>query len=323
MNQDVTGEKATNTGSARSKHLAFEEQDLRDQLARTTASIAATEGKISEYEDLAAGLAKHSLADGRGQLLESLDRANGRLGAFRDRLEAYKRQQGQLERAIVALAPTEEQTRTRQRHQREFRETAESRLECDRKAERLLEQLRAVLFERGELSKKLAACAVPLELPSFPADLGGGPFANLLGTLPENGLTESEHWYGQFFGEDKDAKSYVVIDETLILPETWASDGICHFGDVVQLDDQQAREFLRDDRPKPGGDARWEFLPASIMALGDYQALAKKADESGYSLPIAVLLMRRERSEAAREKRQQPQQGVSFSERMERSLRAR
>jgi len=322
VSQQTTDKKADSQGSPRSQRLAFEEQNLRKELAHAAASTAATERKISESEDVVAGLSRRIATGAAGRFVESLDRENERLGALRGRLEAYKGAQGEIERTIAALVPTEEQTSTRQRHQREFRETAESRLECDRKAEHLLEQLRAVLLKRGELTEHLAACAVRLELPAFASDLGGGPFTNLLGTLPENGLTASERWYGRFFGEDKDAKSYVIVDDALILPETWASDGICHFGDVVQLDDQQAHELLRDDRPVPGSNARWEFLPASIITLGDYQALAKKADESGYSLPIAVLLMRRERSEAVREKRQQPQ-GVRLSERMEKSLQAR
>jgi uncharacterized tellurite resistance protein B-like protein len=83
VSQQTTDKKADSQGSPRSQRLAFEEQNLRKELAQAIASIAATEGKISESEDLVAGLTRRMVAGTHGKFLESLDRENERLRALK------------------------------------------------------------------------------------------------------------------------------------------------------------------------------------------------------------------------------------------------
>jgi hypothetical protein len=125
--------------------------------------------------------------------------------------------------------------------------------------------------------------------------LDSSRFEDLLRSLPENILAQSEEWHSQFFGLSSESrKTYVVIADNLILAESFSSAGVHSFGDRVQLADEDARELLRRDRRAPKGSSGPDLLPPSIVSEEDWAAAVAAAEASGNSVNWEVFRMSRE-----------------------------
>jgi hypothetical protein len=116
----------------------------------------------------------------------------------------------------------------------------------------------------------------------------------LLDSLPESIMPQSERWYGLFFGNSKTETSYVVIADSLVLPETFSSNGLLSFGDRVQLTEEGAREFLRKDRREPGARFSSDLLPPDIMIEDEFGLAVEAAKAKGHSVDWEVHSMHRD-----------------------------
>jgi hypothetical protein len=140
------------------------------------------------------------------------------------------------------------------------------------------------LRERVELTAKMGKATEALEL-TIPRDDLDTRLEKLSASLPEDLFGASERWHGWFLGNQHGTKPYIVIDEHLLRPETLAHNGLYHSGDTIQLTEEEAAELLRADRPAPKGQRRnvWTSAPPSVMAVGDFQTVAKVAKEERVS----------------------------------------
>jgi hypothetical protein len=103
-----------------------------------------------------------------------------------------------------------------------------------------------------------------------------------------------------FFGNSKTETTYVVIGDSLVLPETFSSNGLLSFGDRVQLTEEDAREFLRKDRREPGARFTSDLLPPDIMNEAEFGLAVEAAKANGYSVDVEVHSMHRNYCEQIR-----------------------
>jgi hypothetical protein len=98
-------------------------------------------------------------------------------------------------------------------------------------------------------------------------------------------LPESEAWSGSFFGNSKTEKTYVVVVDWLVLPETFADAGIHTFGDHVKLTEKVAHELLRRDRKETSSS---DLLPPDLMTEEDFETQVAAAKVKGISVEAQV-----------------------------------
>jgi hypothetical protein len=292
MNHRTILEKATPTGSPRSQHSMLAEKKLRDALQRAQAAVASTERKVSELEGVVERLTGRVATFGDIKFQEGLDLAIAQLATVRARIEPYKAEAARLEAEIQALQPSQVEIEDRHERQREFASLAGERLEYDREAERLVKELRSILRTRSELTTAMATSAKLFDLADDALD--ASRVEKLLDSLPESIMPQSERWYGLFFGNSKTEISYVVIADSLVLPETFSSNGLLSFGDRVQLTEEGAREFLRKDRREPGARFSSDLLPPDIMIEDEFGLAVEAAKAKGHSVDWEVHSMHRD-----------------------------
>jgi hypothetical protein len=292
MNRRTSPEKATPTGSPRSQHSMLAEKKLRDALQRAQAAVASTERKVSELEGVVERLTGRVATFGDIKFQEGLDLAIAQLATVRARIEPYKAEAARLEAEIQALQPSQVEIEDRHERQREFASLAGERLEYDREAERLVKELRSILRTRSELTTAMATSAKLFDLADDALD--ASRVEKLLDSLPESIMPQSERWYGLFFGNSKTEISYVVIADSLVLPETFSSNGLLSFGDRVQLTEEGAREFLRKDRREPGARFSSDLLPPDIMIEDEFGLAVEAAKAKGHSVDWEVHSMHRD-----------------------------
>jgi hypothetical protein len=285
-------EKATPAGSPRSQHSMLAEKKLRDLLQMAQAAVASTERKVSELEGVVERLTGRVATFGDIKFQEGLDLALAQLATVRARIEPYKAEAARLEAEIQALQPSQVEIEDRHERQREFASLAGERLEYDREAERLVKELRSILRTRSELTTAMATSAKLFDLADDALD--ASRVEKLLDSLPESIMPQSERWYGLFFGNSKTEISYVVIADSLVLPETFSSNGLLSFGDRVQLTEEGAREFLRKDRREPGARFSSDLLPPDIMIEDEFGLAVEAAKAKGHSVDWEVHSMHRD-----------------------------
>jgi hypothetical protein len=293
MNHRTILEKATPTGSPRSQHSMLAEKKLRADLQRAQAAVASTGEKVSELAGSVARMTSRVATFGDIKFQEGLDLAIAQLATVRARIDPYKAEVARLEAAIQALQPSQVEIEARHEGQREFASLASERLEWDREAERLVKELRTVLRTRSELTTAMAASAELFDLPVLNNALDASRVEKLLDSLPESIMPQSERWYGLFFGNSKTETAYIVIADSLVLPETFSSNGLLSFGDRVQLTEKDAREFLRKDRREPGARFSSDLLPPDIMDEEQFRVAIEAAKANGSSVDIEVHSMHR------------------------------
>jgi prefoldin subunit 5 len=256
------------------------------------AAVASTERKVSELEGVVERLTGRVATFGDFKFQAGLDLAIAQLATVRARIEPYKAEAARLEAEIQALQPSQVEIEDRHERQREFASLAGERLEYDREAERLVKELRSILRTRSELTTAMATSAKLFDLADDALD--ASRVEKLLDSLPESIMPQSERWYGLFFGNSKTEISYVVIADSLVLPETFSSNGLLSFGDRVQLTEEGAREFLRKDRREPGARFSSDLLPPDIMIEDEFGLAVEAAKAKGHSVDWEVHSMHRD-----------------------------
>jgi hypothetical protein len=254
--------------------------------------VASTERKVSELEGVVERLTGRVATFGDFKFQAGLDLAIAQLATVRARIEPYKAEAARLEAEIQALQPSQVEIEDRHERQREFASLAGERLEYDREAERLVKELRSILRTRSELTTAMATSAKLFDLADDALD--ASRVEKLLDSLPESIMPQSERWYGLFFGNSKTEISYVVIADSLVLPETFSSNGLLSFGDRVQLTEEGAREFLRKDRREPGARFSSDLLPPDIMIEDEFGLAVEAAKAKGHSVDWEVHSMHRD-----------------------------
>jgi hypothetical protein len=172
------------------------------------------------------------------------------------------------------------------------------RLAKDRQADQLLKELREVLRERGQLTAEMAEPLAALQLTILDDGLDTRRFEKLLDSLPDELLSQSERWCGWFLGEQKDAKPYVVRVGNLLAGETLTDNGLYFWGDLIYLNEEQARDLLCDDYYAPTPEAPWRCQSPRVMTIEAYEAAAKTAREKGLSIQEVCFWMDAERNAA-------------------------
>jgi len=154
---------------------------------------------------------------------------------------------------------------------------AGARLEMDCELEKLLREARAMLQARQQTIDfmRQQAWTIGLEC-SFEA----GVPSSLHQALSLEIVSASKAWNARFVGEEKNLKPYVVCDETFEPEETLARKAIYHFGETVYLLEEEAFEFLRNDRVQAGGFG-WECLPPTLMTAEAFAAAQAEAGPAG------------------------------------------
>jgi hypothetical protein len=157
---------------------------------------------------------------------------------------------------------------------------AAARLEVDYALEKLLREALEMLKVREQTTRLMREQAAAIELTcSFEA----GVPASLHEALSLEIVSVSKAWNARFLGEEENLKPYVVVDPTFEPEETLARKAIYHFGETVFLLEDEAREFLRDDRPQPGGHG-WECLPPTLMTVEAFAAAQAESKLPGSML---------------------------------------
>jgi len=288
-------------GSPRSQELMLLEETLRIRLRNAEAAIAKAEQSIPGLEGDVVRLTKQVMSAGGAAQGKVLDEKNAELVATRGRIVAFRAEHAQIQAEIQALIPNEKQTQERSARQQEFAELADERLKCDRQIDELIEGLRRLVKERGELSLRLRTSAGSFDLSVNNEALDIPRLEKICEMLPESISKESQRWYENFFGNSKSLRPYVVCAESLILHETFSDPGVYHFGETVRLTDEGAKELLRTDRRDPKSNFPFVCLPPTVMTPEDFQAMVEEGNRISAPSSTMLIIVTQRRQETARQ----------------------
>jgi hypothetical protein len=258
--------------------LRAEQHTLEDKKVGAEREAAEADKEVKRLRD-AASRTNDSILD--YNLSQALQRRNAKLDIAKSCGEGIREKQA----AIAALAPSEEDGRTRAKLQASVESSVSKREETDRKIGATVEALRGLLAEHRAQTEEMQALAEALEvaLPAASFDA-----AALLAALPEGIAEAGERWAGHFLGEPKGSKTYIVRAEYLSVPETLAHHGCYRFGEEIRLDPEEAAELLANDYAAPVRSAPWRRLPARVMTVEDFQKAKAQAEQRKVSVAQIV-----------------------------------
>jgi len=283
--------QASEAHMTRSRSSILKENELRKVIKKIDTAQAITERRVREGEERVARLTRTVILEGQEMMRPQLNEAMQDLANQRGLIKSCQTQHALTEAEIQNLTPSPSQCETRQHRQEQFRELVNKRLAKDRQADQLLKELREVLRERGQLTAEMAEPLAALQLTILDDGLDTRRFEKLLDSLPDELLSQSERWCGWFLGEQKDAKPYVVRVGNLLVGETLSDNGLYHFGDLIYLNEEQARDLLCDDYYAATHEAPWRCQKPRVMTAEAYEAAAKTAREKGFSIQEACFWM--------------------------------
>jgi hypothetical protein len=292
----------TNTAySLRSQRSLLREVELSADLRKCEGLVGYTERRIAELEEDKARQLKGSLShDGMDRLV--LARTLEQLESENRIVIPYREQRDQIQAEIDKLGASPAQAAERAERHRYLAKLAADRVQKDQLVEGALNGLRRLLKERGELTGKMLKGAEAADFTVDDDGLDARRFDELLAALPGELALSSEHWLEWFLGKGESLKTYVVRDKSLTVPETLANPGVVHFGDRIELRQDQARELLRNDRPARDPNESWRHLPPSIMTVEGYEAMVRAAEKQGFSLETFRFKEDADRDEKAKER---------------------
>jgi hypothetical protein len=247
--------------ASRSSKSIRQEEALQKELARCNALKRRAEGTLSGLtEDKARALRLikegESWADAfLSKTLGNIENEQRKLATFEEIAAKAQSNLDNFRAGVAAYAPE------RARVQNNLATFAACRLEIDYELEKLLRQALRMLQVREETIACMRKEAAAIELES---SFEAGVPASLHEALSLEIVCASKAWNAEFCGENENLRPYVVCDENFEPKETLARKALYHFGETIFLLEDEAREFLRDDRSKAGG-FEWETLPASLM----------------------------------------------------------
>jgi hypothetical protein len=283
--------------STRSRKSIFEEQALEKELARCNALKRRAENalaalgveKARALESVKAG---ESWADKfLSDTLSKIDDQERQLASFKEITANAESDLEQFRAGIAAYAPD------RARIQEGLAALAAARFELDHKLENALRAALELLRTRDDLVALMQQQAAAIELRcSFEAGVPGF----LREALSLDVVAHSKAWNAEFLGEQESLRAYVVCDDSFEPRETLARKAVYTFGETVFLLESEASEFLRNDRPKPGGHG-WECLPPSLMTAEAFAAAQAGARVPGALFKFVLLQKHSELEQKRRE----------------------
>jgi hypothetical protein len=269
--------------SERSGESLKTEAVFREQISSLQGKVRALEGSVAELES---GKRRALLSARRNPELEEsiLDHILQSLDGKQRQLEIYREEAAAAEERLSAFLK-EEQLRLPERREQQdsIAQLARELLAKGEQTERALSELRALLREHREMCAAIESGCARL---GFDGSCGVPTLADVLESLPESILSETQVWCSGFLGETDGRSPYVVIAERIALPETLAHAGAYAFGETVCLSDAEAREWAAGEKPP-------------IIAAEEFQAVEAEAREKGVT-PGIVILIRAQEREAAR-----------------------
>ena len=286
-------------GSERSQQSLLKEAHLRRVMKQFTDAKELCENDIVKLEAEKARAARQMFDAGFPSAEARFKDAVAQIAHERELIASYEKEIAANQAGLDALIPSPEQVRERQEQQNQVAQLAAERLKKDRTAYAIIQELRRVLEQRGELSTAMRELSRSLDLtvPMLDQDR----FNAVLNALPENRFSESEAWRDWFVGKGDALTEYVVIEDELRIRETLSASGFYTFGDRIKLQDAEARELLREDRPQPHrSDEPWSCKLPSIMTVEAFEALTRKAQEEGETVKLALLWIQHRRDEKSK-----------------------
>ncbi len=222
---------------------------------------------------------------GLSRTLEKIEAEIRKLALFTEEAAKAELALSNYRAYVAAFAPQ------RAEIQGNLAQLAAARLEVDRELERLLREALAMLKVREEAVSSMRRQAGAIELTgSFEA----GVPASLHEALSLEIVSASEAWNARFLGQEEHLKAYVVSADPFEPEiETLTRRAVYQFGETVYLLEEEAAEFLRNDRPKPNGRG-WECLPPALMTA---EAFAAAQAESGRAGPILRYVLQQRHDE--------------------------
>jgi hypothetical protein len=267
----------------RSRSSILKENELRKVLKKIGTAQAITERRIREGEQRVARLTRAVVLEGQEAMRGQLDEAMQDVANQHSLIKSCQAQWALTEAEIESLTPTPEQCATRQHQQEQFLGLVNKRLAKDRQGDQLLKDLRQVLHERGQLTVEMQEPITALKLSISDDGLDTRRFEKLLDSFPDEVVSQSERWCGWFLGEQKGANPYVVRVENLLVAETLNDNGLYHFGDLIYLNEEEARDLLCDDYYAGTHEAPWRCQSPKVMTVEAYEAAAKTSRERNLS----------------------------------------
>ena len=278
-------------GSERSQQSLLRESHLRLVMKQFTDAKTLCEQDVEKWEAEKQRATKQLFDKGYPSAEARFKDAVEQIAHERELIAAYDREIHETREKIDALIPGPEQLQERLNQQNQFAQLTAARLEQDRAAYGVIEELRRILDKRAELTSKMKEISKSLDLTVAYGDLDERRFDNVLGALPKNQFCKSEYWRDWFLGTSDGLAEYVVIDKELRIRETLIDSGFHVFGEKIKLAEEEARELLREDRPLPhnSGEDIWRRKPPSIMTVDAFEALTKRAQADGESIGLALM----------------------------------
>ena len=283
--------------AARSRKDIRREEALQKELERSNALKR-------RAEDTLAGLAEDKkralklVAGGEGwadallrETLRKIEDEQLKLKAFEEVAAKAQSNFDGFRAGMAAYAPE------RLRIQNALSDLASARLEIDWELERLLREALVMLQVREETIALMRREAASIDLT---CNFEAGVPASLHEALSLEIVSASKAWNAQFLGEEKNLKPYVVCDTSFEPQQTLARKAIYHFGETVYLLEEEAAEFLRNDRPQAGGFG-WECLPPTLMTAEAFAAA--QAESSWRTGPMLKYFLGQKHSELEQKRR--------------------
>lgn len=292
----------TMTGySARSQRSVILESNLRKEIRKVTGTIGRFQRKLPELEASKASITKMVVVEDQSNMQPQLDATLLEIANTHGVIKACEEEKSRTEEAVRKLDPDPVEIQARLIRQRELAALAERRQQQDRKVDVLLKELREALEERAYVTAEMSSAAENLEL-TIPKDDLEMRLEKLSASLPADLLTASERWHCWFLGKQDGRKPYRVCEEHLLVPETLAHNGLYHFGDTIQLTEEEARVLSRADRPASKRRQMWTCAPPSVMTVEAFAAAVRTAKEKGVSVQDICFWREVELDAAARER---------------------
>ena len=283
------------TWAPRSRKSIREEQALEKECARCEALKRRAEDNLADFakeKERALGL----IRDGENwadallrQTLRNSEDEERKLAAFKEIATKAESDLARFRADVAARA------RDRARIQDKLAALAAARLEADRELEKLLREALEMLKVREQTTELMREQGTAVELTCSFETVP----ASLHEALSLEIVEASKAWNAEFLGAGENLKPYVVCGESFEPKETLARKAVYHFGETVFLLEDEAREFLRNDRLQPGGRG-WECLPPTLMTA---EAFAAAQTESKLPGPMLTYFLRQKHDELEQKRR--------------------
>jgi hypothetical protein len=220
-------------GSLRSQKSITEQWRLERSLKTAKGNISLWERNLATAQQ---GVTRNSaqISAGQGYAHSVLEGYIEKVANAKQMIAAFEDQAVSLQKEIDALLPDAEKAAERAERQRVLAGQARARLVLDRELDSSLEAVRAILFERAALTRKMRDGAVSLEFDRN-VNLDDGRFDALLGMLPREMAAESAKHVQWLLGEEDGRRPCTVRSDYVVFGETLRCNNAFRYDDCANL----------------------------------------------------------------------------------------